>query len=171
VIKKNWIGVSILVCLLLGVVGYKYYKQSNEIKISVKEAGGIYELKGDDFSYLLGKGKPVIIDFTASWCIPCKTFNPILEQTYEKYKDQVIIKIIDADEHKDLVSKLPIRAIPTQLFFNKDGSPYDPSKLGIIGFRGYSKENSDKIDLTVHEGAFTEEELIVVLKDMGVDVE
>lgn len=170
--KKDilWVGLVGLLVLIVALYKSGIMGTNNEKTISNEDIGGIYELKNGDIDYLIGKGKPVIIDFTATWCIPCKTFNPLLEKVYEDYKDQVIIKIIDVDKHKDIVSKFPVRVIPTQLFFDKDGNPYDPSNVGLLGFRAFSKDGSDKILLTLHEGAFSEEELLQVLEDMGVEV-
>lgn len=120
-------------------------------------------------SELVGKGKPVLVNFTASWCVPCKTFNPLLEKVNKEYGNKVIIKIVDVDKYKSLANKYPLRVIPSQILINVDGKPFEPSKdLGVSGFVGYSKDDSDKVDLTMHEGPMTEQELLKVLRAMGM---
>lgn len=61
--------------------------------------------------------KPLIIDFWATWCGPCRMIAPIVEEMAEKYADQVIVGKCNVDESSDLPMKYGIRNIPTLLFF------------------------------------------------------
>lgn len=170
--KKQLIAwVSVICFILLVVVGVKYIKHEKEPSQVSSEKGvnDIRDVSNFDIEALSKEKKPVLINFTASWCVPCKTFNPLLEKVSKEYKGKVIIKIIDVEKHRDIASKYPIRVIPTQILIDVNGKPFEPKEdLGIYGFMGYSKEGSTKNDLTVHEGAMSEEQLIKLLKAMGM---
>ena len=64
--------------------------------------------------------KPVLFDFFATWCGPCKMQTPILEELEKKMGDKVEIRKIDVDQHMDLAEKYGIRVVPT-LIIEKDG--------------------------------------------------
>jgi thioredoxin 1 len=64
--------------------------------------------------------KPVLFDFFATWCGPCKMQTPILEELAKKMGDSVEIKKVDVDQHMDLAEKYGIRVVPT-LIIEKDG--------------------------------------------------
>ncbi|MFA6332451.1 MAG: thioredoxin [Methanoregula sp.] len=64
--------------------------------------------------------KPVLFDFFATWCGPCKMQTPILEELAKKMGDAVEIRKIDVDQHMDLAEKYGIRVVPT-LVIEKDG--------------------------------------------------
>lgn len=64
--------------------------------------------------------KPVLFDFFATWCGPCRMQTPILEELAKKMGDAVEIRKVDVDEHMDLAEKYSIRVVPT-LVIEKDG--------------------------------------------------
>jgi len=64
--------------------------------------------------------KPVLFDFYATWCGPCKMQTPIIEELAKKMGDAVEIRKIDVDQHMDLAEKYGIRVVPT-LIIEKDG--------------------------------------------------
>jgi thioredoxin 1 len=65
-------------------------------------------------------GKPVLFDFYADWCGPCRRQGPILEDLKKKMGDRVDVRKIDVDENMDLANKYGIRVVPT-LIIEKDG--------------------------------------------------
>jgi len=76
------------------------------------------------FDQLLAQGKPMVVDFWATWCGPCKKVGPYIEELAEQYGDQAIIGKVDVDENDELAMRFGVRNIPTILFI-KDGQVVD----------------------------------------------
>ncbi|MBN8585116.1 MAG: thioredoxin [Ignavibacteria bacterium] len=67
--------------------------------------------------------KPVIIDFYADWCGPCKMVAPVLEELSKEYDGKVQIYKVDTEEEQELAQVFGIRSIPSILFIPMDGKP------------------------------------------------
>lgn len=83
------------------------------------------EVTDSNFDSIIGASTlPVVIDFWAEWCGPCRMLSPVIEELAEEYKDKVLIAKIDVDANPTTASKYGIRNIPTVLFI-KDGEIKD----------------------------------------------
>ena len=76
-------------------------------------------LTSDEVTNLIETSKlPILVDFFAPWCGPCKIITPILEDLCEEYKEKITIVKVNADNSSDVSAKYGVRSIPTMLFFH-----------------------------------------------------
>jgi thioredoxin 1 len=92
------------------------------------------------------KGMVTMVDVGAKACIPCKMMIPVIESLSEEYEGRAAIVFIDVWKNPDETPKFGLRAIPTQIFYDKDGK-----------------------EVMRHEGYFSKEEIIKVLTRLGVE--
>ena len=91
----------------------------------------IKNLSLDDFDNEISSSNiPVLVDFWAEWCGPCKSLGPILEEISKDLKDKLQVVKVNLDENQDLAMKYSIRSIPTLLLFKK-GELVD-TKVGLL---------------------------------------
>lgn len=88
-------------------------------------------LTKDNFeSEVLDAKMPVLVDFWATWCGPCRMLAPVIEEIAEEYGDRVKVGKVNVDEQPELASLYAIEAIPTVILF-RDGKPAQTS----LGYR------------------------------------
>ena len=89
------------------------------------------EVTDANFEELVNSGKPMVVDFWAEWCGPCRMVGPIIDELATEYEGKVTIGKMDVDNNNDVVAQFGIRNIPTVLFF-KDGKLVD-KQVGAVG--------------------------------------
>jgi thioredoxin 1 len=122
--------------LLLGLMGLPLYGcSSDETSASHTQPAGVVPVKG----------MVTVVDLGADSCIPCKMMAPIIEKLEKNYRGKAAIVFIDVWKDKEPVKRFGIRAIPTQIFFDKEGK-----------------------EVYRHTGFMGEADIIGQLKKMGV---
>lgn len=103
----------------------------NKAKIEINEA----RLKGisipppvtntkDEFSQALKSGRPMLVDFGANSCMPCRQIRPILKEIEKEYTGKAQVLIMDVYQHQDLAKEYRVSLIPTLIFFDKGGKEF-----------------------------------------------
>ena len=92
------------------------------------------------------KGMVTLVDLGAKTCIPCKMMAPILTKLERQYAGKAAVIFLDVQEYPELIKRFGLSAIPTQIFFDKDGK-------GVLRHRGF----------------MSEEAIVKQFKDMGVE--
>jgi len=111
---------------------------------------------------------PIIIDFGADSCIPCKEMAPVLKKLNEEWQGKVIVKFVDVWKYPDASADFPVQVIPTQFFFDGQGNPYVPSDPEGMQMIMYSLKDTQEHVYTAHQGGLTEEQIRAVFKEMGI---
>ena len=195
VVKKGKIKLSRVLAIkivvpaliIIGVIAIWFTKNNNELTkgneiVAEKnnlEAGELAAMDNADFKLnttevidleqLKSYGIPIIIDFGADSCLPCKEMAPVLEKLNEELKGKAIIQFVDVWKYPELAEGYPLRVIPTQVFIDKDGKPYVPTEVNLRGIAMYESKDTKEHIFTTHEGGINEKNLLKILKEMGLE--
>ncbi|MDR0733834.1 MAG: thioredoxin [Dysgonamonadaceae bacterium] len=82
------------------------------------------QITSDNFRELVKSDKPLVVDFWAEWCGPCRMIGPIVEDLAQEYDGRAVVGKINVDEEEELTSEFEVRTVPTVLFF-KNGEVVD----------------------------------------------
>ncbi len=162
----------VMVCIVGGIWFFQTQQDSSEnAGADSYENGYPLNVTSVDLEGLKQSGLPIIIDFGADECVPCKEMAPVLLELNEKLQGVAIIQFVDVWKNPEAAEGFPVQVIPTQIIVNADGTPYLPSgEVGaVVDFSMYGDKETQEHLFTVHQGGFTEEEMRLILSDMGAD--
>lgn len=170
--KPAWAKVAVLLLIAVAIGGIWLVKQKEKSGQTAGGAGGpLAVTDAKELEGLRSLGLPVIVDFGADSCIPCKEMAPVLEELNRTLQGKAVVKFVDVWKYKELAEGYPLRVIPTQFFFDKDGKPFTPSDAKKFQMLLYATEASKEHIFTAHEGGMTREQLLAALEEMGVRVD
>lgn len=92
--------------------------------------GKAVEITDKNFSDIINSDQPVLVDFWAEWCGPCKMIAPVVEELASEYDGKAVIGKVDVDSNPEVSAKFGIRSIPTLLVF-KNGEVVD-KQIGAV---------------------------------------
>ncbi|HCA28317.1 MAG TPA: thioredoxin [Ruminococcaceae bacterium] len=122
-----------------------------------------------DLEELKSHGLPILIDFGADSCIPCKEMAPVLKELNQELQGKAIILFVDIWKNRSLADGYPISLIPTQVLITNDGKPYIPSDSLSEGIKMYTSRDTNEHVFTTHEGGLDKKTMLAMLKEMGMD--
>jgi thioredoxin 1 len=96
----------------------------------------VTQVKETEFDTLLKSENLLVVDFTATWCGPCRVVAPLVEQLAQEYSDSIKVVKIDVDQDKPLAKKYEVRSIPAVLIF-KNGELVE----NLVGAKPYEEFN------------------------------
>jgi thioredoxin 1 len=170
--KRNLIlKIGIPVLILAVIVGIWAIKNSQNNEKPVVDSNADLTLNVTeklDLQKLKSYNVPIIIEFGSDSCIPCKQMAPIIEALNEELQGKAIIKFVDVWENQSFADGYPISVIPTQIFIDANGKPYNPKDPDALQMKLYSDQNTNQHTFTAHEGTITKEQLLTILKEMGM---
>jgi len=157
--------------LIIGVIlGIFILKSNQEKPLAAANTGDFaLETTAIDLEQLKSHGLPIVIDFGADSCVPCKEMAPVLKKLNQEMKGKAIVKFVDVWKNKTAADDFPVQVIPTQFYFDKDGNPFVPKDADAMQMMLYSTKDTNKHVYTAHQGGMTEGQLRAVLKEMGVE--
>ncbi len=91
-----------------------------------------------EFDELLGGDRPVLVDFWAEWCMPCRMLAPVIEQLGERYAGRIAVAKVNVDEQPELAARYHIQSIPTVILFDK-GQPVH-TEIGLRPLDAYTRK-------------------------------
>ena len=133
------VTVAIMMFAACGNAGAQNEKRKDKAQKAVKELNAesfsekVFDMNSEELVFL--GDKPVIVDFTASWCGPCQRIAPILEEIAVEYDGKIVVYKVDIDKERALAQAFNVSSIPAVLYIPMNGE----EPVMTVGARGKEK--------------------------------
>lgn len=167
--NRKWAKIIVPLIFIFIIAGIWLIKDSKKSNILISSDNPDFALHVEedfDLEKLKSYGLPIIIDFGADYCQPCKEMAPILEEVNQEMLGKAIIKFVDVQKFYSITEEYPISVIPTQVFYNDKGNPFVPKDPGAYNMKAYSMKDTGEHIFTVHEGGLTKKQLLEIITEM-----
>jgi thiol-disulfide isomerase/thioredoxin len=139
----------VLIFVLFGtgiyLSGYIFHRDSGQVIAAIKPVAGKVIEASQNYLEPGKNRRMMMMDLGATTCIPCKMMVPVMEELAEKLEGKLDVQFVDVNKRGDLAEKYKIYAIPTQIFFDKNGK-----------------------ELFRHEGFYPKADIMKKLKELGL---
>lgn len=169
--KNRVLKIIIPIFIVAVIIGIWFFKNNDKTleTIDTNPDFALLVTETLDLEQLKSYGLPILIDFGADSCIPCKEMEPILEKLNEELQGKAVVRFVDVWKYPELAQDYPISVIPTQIFFDQEGKPYTPSDPQNSQMKMFTTKDTNEHVFTTHEGGMTEEMILEALKEMGLE--
>jgi thioredoxin 1 len=117
----NRILLILPIAIIFVIAGFLFLSEEASKPVSLSYGSGdIITITDNNFSHeVLDANIPVVVDFWATWCAPCRKLSPIMDELSEQYKGSIKFGKLDVDQNPSMTAKYNIDAIPHLIIFNK----------------------------------------------------
>jgi len=107
------------------------------------------------FENIINTDKPVLVDFYAEWCAPCKVVPPLLKQVKERFNDNIRIIKVNVDSNPSIAGRYDIRSIPTLMLFRNGRTLWKAAGVELLRkSRGWWSRQSAKVKVVIYANHF-----------------
>lgn len=145
---KSVIATVLALTMVLGVSAQNSLLTQKQKKMKALEMNietfkqEVYDFTKNPDTWTFNGDLPVVIDFFATWCGPCKMLSPVLDKLAGEYDGRIKVFKVDVDKEPELASMFRVRSVPTLVFVPKDANPMVMTGgMGIEGLRKIVDDN------------------------------
>lgn len=137
--RISFIGIMVVLALVVGNSGCSGNSKNKPVAGADNKANIEYADNMNSFNELIKGNKPVLVDFYADWCAPCRMMSPILEQVARDMANDVKVVKVNVDKNRQAATQYGIRTIPTLMLFQN----------GEVKWQGVGVMQADQIEQVI----------------------
>lgn len=158
----------LIVCIIAGIWFAKNLLNKPEANAADNPDFSLHVTESLDLEKLKSYDLPILIEFGSDSCDPCQEMAPIIEALNAELQGKAIVRYADVWKYPDLAEGFPLSVIPTQLFIDAEGNPYNPADPEALSMNLYASKSTNEHVFTTHEGTLTKDQLLTILNEMGM---